>query len=83
MTKSQKPSVIYEDNKGTILLAKNRQVGIFTKYIDIRHHFLRNMVEEKGIDIHCIWSEDNPADFIKKNTLEEDFARNMKRITEG
>ena len=55
MTKVEKPSVIYEDNRGTIFLAKNRQVGIRTKHIDIRHHFLRDIVGEKDIDIHYIW----------------------------
>ena len=45
MTKVEKPSVIYEDNQGGTFLAKNRQVGIRTKRIDICHHFLRDMVE--------------------------------------
>ena len=43
MTEVKKPSVIYEDNQGAIFLAKNRQVGIRTKHIDIRHHFLWDM----------------------------------------
>ena len=42
---AEKPSVIYEDNQGETFLAKNRQVGIRTKHIDICHHFLRDMVE--------------------------------------
>ena len=41
------------------------------------------MVEEKDVDIHYIWSEENPADIMTKNNLEADFARHMKRITEG
>ena len=43
MTKLENPSVICEDNQGTIFLSKNRQVGIRTKHIDIHHHFLRYM----------------------------------------
>ena len=78
----KKPSVIYEDNQGAIFLAKNRQVGICTKHIDIRHHFLRDMVEEKDIDVQYILSEDNPAYIMTKNTSEADVARHMKRITE-
>ena len=50
MTQVQKPSVMCEDNQGYILPEKNRQVGIRTKYIDISHHFLRDMVEDKYID---------------------------------
>ena len=59
MTDVQKPSAIYKDNQGSILLAKDRQVGIHTKHIDILHHFLRDMVEDKDIDIKYIMSEKN------------------------
>ena len=83
MTEVKKPSVIYEDNQGVIFLVKNRQVGICTKHIDICHHFLRYMVEVKDIDIQYIWSEENPADIMTKNTSEADFARHMRWITEG
>ena len=44
ITEVEKPSVIYENNQGKIFLAKNRQVGICTKRIDICHHFLWYMV---------------------------------------
>ena len=53
-----------------------------TKHIDIRHPFLRYMGEYKDIDIQYIWSEDNPASILTKNTLEADFVKHMKRITE-
>ena len=61
MTEVQKPSVIYEDNRGVIFLAKNRQVDMHTKHINIHHHFLRDVVEDKDIDIQYIWSKNNPA----------------------
>ena len=80
---SAKPSVIYEDNKCAIFLAKNRQVVIRTKYIDIRHHFMWDMVEENYVDIQYIWIEDKPEDIMRNKTLEADFARHIKRITEG
>ena len=37
----QKPSVIYEDKQGTIILPNNRQVGMRIKHIFICHHFLK------------------------------------------
>ena len=83
MTEVENPSVNYEDNQGAMFLANNRQVRIHTKHIDIRHHFLRGMVEEKDIDIQCIRSEENTSDIITKNTLEAYFARHMRRITDG
>ena len=83
MTEVEKLSVIYEDNRGAIFLAKNRQVGICSKHIDIHRRFLRDMVEEKDIGIQCIRSEENPAYIMTKNTLEAGFVRHMRRITEG
>ena len=82
MTKVHKPSVIYRDNQGENFLAKSRQVGIRTKKIDTRHHFLRDMVEYKDIAIQYIWSEDNPVDIMKNNTLESDCVKHIKGITE-
>ena len=57
MTETQKPSVLYEHNQGEIFLAKNRQVGMCTKYIDICHHFLKDLVEDKYTNIKYIKSE--------------------------
>ena len=39
-------------------------------------------MEDKDIDIQYIWSEDNPAGIMTKNTSESDFAGRMKIITE-
>ena len=61
MTKVKNPYVIYDNNQGAIFLAKNRQVGICTKHIDIHHNFQQDMVEEKDIDIHNIQIEEKPA----------------------
>ena len=83
MTEVQKPSVIYEDNQGEVLIANNRQVGMRTKNINIRHHFLRDMVEYKDIGIKYIWSEKNPAYIMTKNTSIVYLVKHMKKITEG
>ena len=83
MTEGKNSSVIYEDNQGMIFIAKNRQVGIRKKHIDIRHHFLRDMVEEKDIYIQYIRSKYNPAEIMTKNISEADFSRHMKKIKKG
>ena len=83
MTGVEKPSDIYEDNQGAIFLAKNRQVSIRTKHIHIRCHFLRDMAEEKYIDIQYIRSENKPVDIMTKKTPETEFVGHTKRITEG
>ena len=54
---AQKPATIHEDKQGAIFLANNRQVGMNTKHINIHHHLLRYMLEEKYIEIKNIRSE--------------------------
>ena len=82
LTKCRSLELYIEDNQGgEIFLSKNRQVGIHTKHMDICHHFLRDMVEDKDIDIQYIWSEDNPADIMTNNTSKSDFVRPMNNIT--
>ena len=79
----QKPSVIYKDNQGAVFLENNRKVGIFTKHIDICHQFLRDVVEDKYIDIQYITSEDNPEEIITNSTLKPYFVNHVNSITEG
>ena len=56
---------------GAIFLTKNQQVSQRTKHIDIRQHFLRNLVEEKRLDIRFVRSEDNSSDITTKNTPQD------------
>ena len=51
MNKSIQEMIIYEDNQSTICLAKNQQVHGRTKHIDIKYHFVRNLVEAGRIKV--------------------------------
>ena len=77
----QKPSVVYEDNQGAIFVANNRQVGMRTKNIDIRHHFLRDVLEDKDMDINYIMREAKPADIIMKIFLKP-IALNTRKTSQ-
>ncbi|GJR65554.1 hypothetical protein Tco_0011619 [Tanacetum coccineum] len=54
------------DNKGAIDLSKNPIQHSRTKYIEIRHHFLRGNVQKGNISIEKVPSEDNIADILTK-----------------
>ena len=83
MTRLQNSSIIYKDNQGKIFLANNRQVGICTKHIDIRYHFLWEILEDKDIDINYIQSEDNPEYIRENNTQKECLSTHKIGITDG
>ena len=77
------PAIIYEDNLGAIFLTKNQQVSQRTKHIDIRQHFLRNLVEEKRLDIRFVRSEDNSSDITTKNTPQDLHEKHTTKLKQG
>ena len=57
---------IYMDNQGAIAFAKNAQFSQRTKYVDIKYHFIRDLIEEGTIKLHYVASENNKADILTK-----------------
>lgn len=60
------PSQIYVDNESAKKLAKNPQFHSRSKHIDVRHHFVRERIELKHIDVERVASTDNIADAFTK-----------------
>ena len=73
------PGTIYEDNEGAIFLAKNQQVGMRPKHIDIKYHFIRELIGRNYLDIRYVRSEDNYADLTTKNVGNEIFDKLFSR----
>ena len=48
---------VFCDNQSAIDISKNPVQHSRTKHIDIRHHFIRDLVEEKIISLHHIPTE--------------------------
>ena len=55
-----------EDNEGAIALAENPISSSNSKHIDVRHHFLRELVENEKITVEHVSSEDQHADILTK-----------------
>jgi len=62
----EKPCIVYEDNRATIKIAENATAMKRTKHIDIRHHFLREHVENGTIKILPIATAEQRADIMTK-----------------
>ena len=54
------------DNQGAIALAKDNKFHVRTKHINLRHHFIREVVEEEKIKVTYIPTEENVADIFTK-----------------
>jgi hypothetical protein len=60
------PGVIKGDNRGAIALTKNTKDHGKVKHIDIRHHFIRELIDGGAITIEQVSSADNLADLFTK-----------------
>lgn len=57
---------IYEDNQGSIALAKNPEFHKRTRHIDIRYHFVREKVEDGEVTLEYCPANDMLADLMTK-----------------
>lgn len=62
----QKNIEIFCDSQSAICLAKNQVHYGHTKHIDIRYHFVREIVEEGDILLQKIGNTENVADMLTK-----------------
>ena len=76
------PMMLRMDNTGAIYLANNQTTGQRTKHIDIRTHYVRNLILEGIIKSKFVKSEDNTADIFTKNTNELLFIEHTDKFME-
>ena len=57
---------IMEDNQGAIKMANNKHSSRRTRHIDVKHHVVRDAVEEGVVRIVYVRSEDQHADILTK-----------------
>ena len=60
------PTIIYNDNQGSLLLAKNPIFHSRTKHIDVKHHFIRELVDERMVELRYCETENMLADILTK-----------------
>ena len=60
------PGVIKGDNRGAIALTRNTKDHGKVKHIDIRHHYIRELLRSGAITMEQVSSADNLADLFTK-----------------
>jgi hypothetical protein len=56
----------FGDNQGSLSLGENPEFHQRTKHIDIKHHFIREHIEKRTIDLWYIRSSEMAADGLTK-----------------
>ncbi|KAL0402525.1 UNVERIFIED_CONTAM: Retrovirus-related Pol polyprotein from transposon TNT 1-94 [Sesamum latifolium] len=62
----RKHVTVHCDSQSAIQLAKNQVYYTGTKHINVRYHFVREILEEGGLKIQKIRTTENPADMLTK-----------------
>ena len=70
---------LYCDNTATLHVLGNRSFSSRTKHIALRFFFIRELVSEGRISIHCIPTDVSPADIGTKHLKKHRF-RNLLDI---
>ncbi len=67
------PTVLNEDNDATKGLAEDRKTTQRSKHIDIKYHYVRELVEKQQVKILRVDSSENCADILTKGVARERF----------
>jgi hypothetical protein len=63
------PIAIYNDNQSCVALSKNSAYHARTKHIDIQHHFIRERVDNKEVEVKFCGTDDMVADIFTKGLV--------------
>nr|GMD95432.1 Retrovirus-related Pol polyprotein from transposon TNT 1-94 [Ipomoea batatas] len=66
---SQSYTVVFSDSQSVIYLTKNDTYHDKTKHIDVRYHFIRDIVAAGDIVVQKVHTLENPADVLTKPGL--------------
>jgi hypothetical protein len=74
------PIIVKTDNIGAIFMAQNASLGMRTRHVDTRYHFIRENLGEGIIKIESVKSVDNDSDIFIKNLSQEIYKKVTQRI---
>ena len=76
------PINIRGDNTGAIYISNNHAVGNRTKHIDIRTHYVRNLIQDGVVRVIFVPTSENDADIFTKNTTEVLFEKHTSKLVQ-
>lgn len=69
------PTTIFYDNISTIAMTKNPIFHSRTKHIELRHHFIRDLVQDGEVFLKFINTNEQVADIFTKSVSTEKFTK--------
>jgi hypothetical protein len=75
-----KTPTLYSDNKACLAIANNPIHHKYTKHIDVRLHFIRELIQRKLIEVDYVSTDVNVADIFTKGLSKKIFKRHMDSL---
>ena len=69
----QELPVLHCDSQSAIQLAKNPVFHAKTKHVDVKYHFIRELIEDKQLQLVKVHTTENRADLLTKGLPKESF----------
>lgn len=69
---------LFEDNQSAIQMTKNPQFHGRTKHIEIKYHFIRELVSNKVVQLQYCPTEEMIADMLTKGLSSDQFSRLLR-----
>ncbi|KAF7144341.1 hypothetical protein RHSIM_Rhsim05G0019000 [Rhododendron simsii] len=73
--KEEGPTVIYCDNMSAIAMSKNPVFHGRTKHIELRHHFIRDLVQNREIQLEFVNMKEQLADIMTKAVAADKYSQ--------
>ena len=77
---SQERTIVWEDNIPAINLAYSPQITRKARYMFVRHHFVRSLVQQKLIKICHVDTKEQAADLLTHSLVPAQFKRHRYRL---
>ena len=75
------PIPIFGDNTAALNFAEEQSINTKTKHIDLRHHFLKSLIEKGITSMNYVCTKENLADILTKPLSILDFQKFSEYIT--
>jgi hypothetical protein len=75
------PTPLFIDNQSAIAIARNPEFHVHTKHIEVRHHYVREKLENRIIELQYCPTADQTTDILTKALASVKHLKFIKNLT--
>jgi hypothetical protein len=77
------PTKVYMDNRSAITLCETLKTSSKTKHINVRINYIREVINQRVIELHFVSTDENVADILTKGLPYPVFVRHQQILLNG